>query len=186
MDIPTITMDVKQAREQAAQYRALEQPTPEDEAILAGLLALIEGKPVIDITQTVAAGGRHDDGTPRLAIGRADWAWCWLRAWEGSVEFAARQGGPLGRTYRYAIPGGDRGYWSRNKRAMVPPVPPAHRPKRWKLPQYLILWEVEKWEPAPRPPGDPALLRPLHLNLATVEHVWDLTDLERAVLAGRT
>jgi hypothetical protein len=37
----------------------------------------------------------------------------------------------------------------------------------------------------PRPPGDPALLRPIGGDLYAVEAVWDLTELEQLVLSQR-
>lgn len=45
-----------------------------------------------------------------------------------------------------------------------------------------ILWEAE-WQAVP--PKDPALLRHLGGDLYAVVAVWDLTELERAVLGGR-
>jgi hypothetical protein len=63
----------------------------------------------------------------------------------------------------------------------VPLVPPNLRPARG-LNRYCILFEAE-WEPVP--PTDPMLLRHLHGSLYAVLAVWDLTPLERAVIAGR-
>lgn len=70
--------------------------------------------------------------------------------------------------------------------SMVPLVPPKHRPTRG-MGNRLVLWEVDewKWQQLGPPPGDPALLRPLGGDLYAVEAVWDLTDLEKFVLAGR-
>jgi hypothetical protein len=62
-------------------------------------------------------------------------------------------------------------------------LPPQHR--RWGRGRWVILWEVEEWAKAPRPPGDPILLRPLLGDLYTVEAHWDLTDVERLVLGQR-
>jgi len=77
---------------------------------------------------------------------------------------------------------GWRGAWS----AQVPIVPPQHRPGRG-MGDRIVLWEVENWtwQTTPRPPGDPALLRPIGGDLYAVEAVWDLTELEKLVLAGR-
>lgn len=68
-------------------------------------------------------------------------------------------------------------------RAMVPNVPPRHRPARG-LAQCHILFEAE-WAIDPIPPVDPALVRHLGGDLWVVFAEWDLTELERAVLAGR-
>ena len=83
-------------------------------------------------------------------------------------------------------PAGERRPWPwwGDMRAMVPPIPPALRPP-YKLGNYAILWEAT-WEKVPRPPGDPALLRHIGGDLYAVLAIWDLTDLERAVLAGRS
>src|SRR4029077_20974641 len=67
---------------------------------------------------------------------------------------------------------------------VVPPVPPRFRPRRpARLAGLHILWEVEQWDPTP--PRDPALLRPSRGALWSVLPTWDLTDLERHVLAQR-
>jgi hypothetical protein len=72
--------------------------------------------------------------------------------------------------------------------AMVPIVPPKHRPpKSSTLASYLVLWEVDdwRWHSVPRPPGDPALLKHLAGDLYLVLATWDLTELEQLVLSGR-
>lgn len=189
MDMPTITMDPDEARAQAADYQAMDpsQMTDEDLAVLAGLLSLVEGKPVVDVRQCLVAGGLHDDGTPRLALARADWTWCWLRTnWgrRGLVEFLP-QHWPHPRAHTLAYQWPQAAAHHTGLRAMVPPIPPGHRPRRYRLRRHLILFEADQWERVPRPPGDPALLRPIHGDLAVVEHVWDLTPLEQAVLEGR-
>jgi hypothetical protein len=72
--------------------------------------------------------------------------------------------------------------------SMVPIVPPRHRPAvATTLASYLVLWEVDTWTWAspPLPPGDPALLRHVGGDIYAVLATWDLTELERLVLAGR-
>jgi hypothetical protein len=73
-------------------------------------------------------------------------------------------------------------------KAVVPIVPPAHRPAGAMLSQYSVLWEVAEWEALPKPPvppGDPMLLKPLgHTGLYAVMAHWDLTDVERMVLGA--
>jgi hypothetical protein len=68
-------------------------------------------------------------------------------------------------------------------RTIVPTIPPNHRPRRTRLHRFHILWRSSSG--ARVAPRDPALLRHLRGDLWTVEAVWDLTDLERAVLSGR-
>jgi len=66
--------------------------------------------------------------------------------------------------------------------ALVPLVPIHQRPKRG-LANYHILFEAE-WRLIP--PKDPLLLRRIgHADLWIVCAAWDLTEVERAVLAGK-
>lgn len=143
---------------------------------------------------------------PAIAVTRADARTCWTvpmldtsaqelhaNEWRGS---AARKADtvviPAG-TFSGADEYGSRGMdmpptgiqWSVRLRAIVPTIPPALRPPL-KLSGYHILWEAE-WtqHEVPVPPGDPALLRHLGGDLYAVLAVWDLTELERAVLSVR-
>jgi hypothetical protein len=59
-------------------------------------------------------------------------------------------------------------------------LPPSIKPSEASLKHYHILWEAE-WENAP--PVDPYLLRRISANLFVVIASWDLTPLERAVMA---
>lgn len=63
----------------------------------------------------------------------------------------------------------------------MPTIPPKLRPKRGQLGLYHLLFEAE-WGLDPDPPVDPALVRHLGGDLYAVLAVWDLTDVERAVL----
>lgn len=140
---------------------------------------------------------------PQLAVCTPRSAFCFSRGVQsdGSVEFIDS----LGRDFRYRkgvvdvaagfeLPDGFEagstlagawGGWA--FRSMVPIVPPKHRPPRDAFGRRLVLWEVADWELAqvPRPPGDPALLRPIGGDIYAVEATWDLTELEKLVLSGR-
>jgi hypothetical protein len=76
------------------------------------------------------------------------------------------------------------GRFVRRAITVVPPVPPRHRPRRPRRARLHILWEVEQWDPTP--PRDPALLRHIRGDLWAVLATWDLTDIERHVLAQRS
>ncbi len=142
---------------------------------------------------------------PALAVCRASAAFVYTlginRA--GVVEFIDSLGRP--HNYRKGVikiemgmqlPAGYQagtslvGGWS-NQAAwseMVPVVPPKHRPARAStLDSCLVLWEAQNWtwRSVPAPPGDPALLRHVGGDIYAVIATWDLTDLERLVLAGR-
>jgi hypothetical protein len=171
---------------------------------------------LIALTPTIAAGGtvtrtlvygkgsvgerRSQFLLPALAACRADAAFCYSLGVQrdGSIEFidslnrdARYRKGRLKLETSFQLPDGyeagkdtwwDSSAWT----AMVPIVPPKHRPARG-LGERLVLWEVENWEwrSIPRPPGDPALLRHVGGDIYAVEAVWDLTELEKLVLSGR-
>jgi len=196
MDLATLDITREQAVEQLAHYREAiaRERNAEDEAIAAGLRAAARGLPVISLPQTIAAGGWFDNGLPRIAVVRADATECWVSVHGGGpgrwdVTFCSQQwdrGHALVGRHRVSVrvPGPDH-YADRRWRAstVVPLVPPQHRPKRGRLRRFHILWEVEQW--TPEPPHDPALLQHIRGDLWAVLAVWDLTELERAVLSAR-
>jgi hypothetical protein len=188
-----IEMDPAEARTALRHYRELRTPTQEDREVIAGLLALVAGKQLVNLRDVIRDGGLDERGLPKLAVMWADAAWCYLEMTWGN---GARNATPIfraGRTgnareFRYlnifaehSIQGSTWGV-----RSQVPPIPPQLRPAQSALKHFAVLWEVEEWKAAPRPPGDPALLRPITADLWSVEATWDLTDLERLVLGGRT
>jgi hypothetical protein len=192
----TIAMDRNKARTAFLDYRRAVRARhdDEDQAIMRGYKALAEGRQLLRLGETIRAGGfdeRHS--MPRLAICRAD-----------APRVGARLEPGDGGTVTYLYPGTSA--WqqrvARGKRikvdhvipdhvktveyrgmhqAIVPIIPPALRPKV-ALSNFHILWEAD-WKLLP--PRDPALLRHLGGDLWAVVAIWDLTELERAVLAGR-
>lgn len=204
MDLTTIEMDPAEARQHADELEAHRKHlTPEEESFLDGYRALATGRPIINLPETIAAGGCFDDkyALPRLAVARAYDPWVHVdRAVDGSLGFFTSNNSRATRVF-YAsrlLRKLDReagecetwlSSWSVGKRAIVPPVPIGTRmrlgaPHRGGWRPCFTLFEVGEWEAAPRPPGDPALLRHIGGELYVVEATWDLTDLERAVLAG--
>jgi hypothetical protein len=187
-----ISPDEAKAQLEHYEDQLAEERTAEDDAIRAGYRAAARGLPVINLPAAVHAGGYFDNGLPRIAIARADATECWLRASGrsgGHLVFSTREWdrgrAQVGR-YRVdlTVPGpGEMRQRPWGGYTIVPTVPPQFRPRRTRLHLFHILWEVEAWTPVP--PRDPALLRHLRGDLWTVHAVWDLTDLERAVLAGR-
>lgn len=69
-------------------------------------------------------------------------------------------------------------------RAIVPLIPPGLRPVG-DLKNYHVVFEADWAKVAPPAPRDPALLKHIGGDLYAVLAVWDLTDLERAVLSRR-
>jgi hypothetical protein len=197
MDLATLTMPKAEAAERLAEYEqqlAIER-NPEDEAIAMGYRALARGLPIIRMSETIQAGGffgtgRRDVGFPRLAVGKADEADCRVH-WDSQSQliyfhgdFLSNRGALVGKS-TVRVPGVQQpartSYYS--GRTLTPLIPPRHRPRPARLRHCHILWEVESWELIP--PKDPALLRHIRGDLWAVLAIWDLTELERAVLAGR-
>lgn len=210
LNAATIKMDRATARQHFLEYRAAVRArhNAEDAQIMHGYQAMSQGKQLIRLTDVIRAGGVHPNGMPRLAVAQSDtdWIYC-VRQPNGAVEFLPKQwvDGRMRRGIsRFAAgtlpvdacrpdcdPSKPRyqhtGHYTNGHglRAMVPNVPPALRPNH-ALSNYWTLFEVDRWERAPRPPGDPALLKHIGGDLYAVLAVWDLTPLEQAVLGGRT
>lgn len=209
MNLNTIEMEPEAAKVAYEDYAAAvrDNRDAEDVAIAEGYRALSEGKALINLPATLAAGGTQDievrprwrNGpitvtVPRLAYCRANAKLAYTQGVDrdgGCLITADKRGQELHTRNvrdRFVIPDGTFGAAEHNGgagylKAIVPNVPPRLRPKRG-LRLYTILWEAE-WAVDPLPPGDPALLRQLGGDLYIVLGSWDLTSLEQAVLAGR-
>jgi hypothetical protein len=195
MELAPLDIGKEEAAAKLAEYeQALRnERTAEDEAIAAGYRAAARGYPVISLARTVAAGGFHDNGLPRLAVVGAGAAECsaW---WAGaSLVYAdrsdrANRGALVGaHSVRVPVAGDDLparrvSSWNAG-RTLVPLIPPSCRPSPRRLRHCHILWEVEKWTMTA--PHDPALLRHVRGDLWAVLACWDLTELERLVLSQR-
>jgi hypothetical protein len=194
MDLAPLQIGEDEAREKLAEYeKALRASrNAEDEAIAAGYRAASRGLPVISLSRTVAAGGFHDSGLPRIAVLGAEARQCFAR-WDGdALVFADRDDWRANRgalvnahSVRVRLAGDDlpQRRWRVHGSGMVPLIPPRLRPSPRRLRHCHILWEVEQWTPVP--PRDPALLRHIRGDLWAVLAVWDLTELERMVLSQR-
>lgn len=194
MNLATIEVPVDEARARLAEYKqALRtERNAEDEALAAAYRAAARGLPVIRLSEAIAAGGWFDNGLPRLAVVRADATQCWVNvSWQPGVgmvftdnpDVSNRGALVAEHTVRVPVPVPRNGRLSRG-RTVVPIVPPRLRPRPARLRHCHILWEVESW--TPEPPKDPALLRHIRGDLWSVLACWDLTELERAVLAQRS
>ncbi len=186
MNVPKIKMDPEEARLAFEAYRAalLRQHSKEDEALMRGYAALKKGRTLIDINQVMKAAGSDAKFRPKLAIARASLKTIRVTVWrEGSAGFIPDFRTPS-RYWNTDFPRGTfttfNGPWSIDAKSVVPLIPPQFRPK-FRLSNYHILWEAT-WETVP---SDPILLKHLMGNLYAVLAVWDLTPLERAVLAAR-
>jgi hypothetical protein len=196
MELKTIQMERAMARRHFLDYRAAvrERHGEEDAEIMRGYRALAKGQQLIKLSETIAAGGFELKSrtnaaapvlVPKLAVMAADQKWCWLLTQaDGSLQFKAHDSWRSKKAERVEFPAGTFAGLSHSRdnfRALVPPIPPRLRPTI-ALSNFHILWEAEWQRCAPK---DPALLRHIGGDLYAVLAVWDLTELERAVLMGR-
>lgn len=178
-----------------------------DEVALIALTPTIRAGGTVTRTLVSNRGRENEHRThyllPALAVMRADARFVYTLGVQrnGALEYQDRMNRPpnfrRGRVTlaagMFGLPegfqAGEQIYqWaSQAWSAMVPIVPPKHRPTCGGLGSRFVLWEVERWEWAtvPPPPGDPALLRHVGGDIYAVEAVWDLTELEKLVLSGR-
>lgn len=200
MDLQPIEMDWRKAKDTIRQYGALlkERRSAEDLAILKSTKAILAGKMVIRLADAIKAGGVDSRGLPKVAIARADDPFVHCKSWgqrcqmvglakkeEYVADYHRKRGSWWGRIEQ-ANPRGFvfdlSGKFVDNveAKAIVPTIPPAHRPPVTAYDRYYILFEAV-WDLLP--PVDPALLAPLGGGMFVVVAQWDLTDVERAVLA---
>lgn len=212
MELQTIEMERPKAREKFLEYRQAvrRRHVEEDVEIMRGYRQLANGRQLIELSRTLRAGGvttRNGGGTwrnnryvlPRLAIARADepGVFCQGIGADGGMTFFWNDRlNPQATAKNIRLPAGTwdlrevedvaniaTAYWRNCWEAQVPHVPPSLRPERG-LAGYHILWEATWSQRIPRPARDPALLKRIGGDLYAVVAIWDLTDLERAVLAG--
>ena len=203
MPLNVLQVSEETAKERLAIYRRAvkEQNRAQDRRIAAGYREIAAGRAMITLAATIQAGGLDPQGRPRLAVVRADAHRCHLERRRDMVVYRAQVGRArittrwsptvtpdhVGeRHVSVAYPGMNFGHDAEaDAEALVPPIPPEHRPRRGvalaSLARFHVLWEAD-WQMAP--PIDPALLKHITGDLWSVYAVWELTDLERAVLVG--
>lgn len=166
--------------------------TPIDREIMSAYQKLAQGKLVIKALESITTAGVDDNGLPKLAIARADATMCHLSMHgnggarmstvtrHGRRTHVSRNG--FNTVFEFpAKTFPDRSSW-RNAEALVPQAPLHMRPKR-AMQNYHCLFEAD-WTKAP--PIDPFLIRRIgKADLWLVLAMWDLTEVERSVLAGR-
>jgi hypothetical protein len=149
---------------------------------------MAKGRAIIDLPKAVRSGGLDEQGRPKLAVGRASWEWIgfdtiWRRGSNYRPTFFHWPWNRTGSTGQFQFASdlfAPAKVTNTSWRAMVPTIPPSIRPAS-NLDAYTILWEAE-WQAVP--PRDPLLLRKLNGDLYVVLAMWDLTELERAVLGA--
>lgn len=184
METTTLTMVRAEARALYRQYRKhLHWSTPIDHEIARIYQLLAQGRVIVKALESITTAGLGEDKRPKLAIVRADAQRCFVRGWGGAVRFSMKAWAYDNQTRTYIdIPGDRFAGPVASGEAIVPLVPLPHRPPRG-LANYHILFEAE-WRNVP--PTDPMLLRRLgKADLWVVVAAWDLTEIERTVLAAR-
>jgi hypothetical protein len=192
MSMPVVEVPVTReaARTLMKSYREHRSAqTPEDRAIERAYREIASGRVLIRARESIKAAGLDEHGRPKLAIVRADHKRVALSISQSTeatfqpMQFLKWRFGSGWRTTAHApikVPGLLAPHTVYNQEAVVPLIPVHLRPQT-ALDAYHILWEAD-WQAVPR---DPMLLRRLGGDLWIVVAAWDLTEVERAVMASR-
>jgi hypothetical protein len=196
MNPPIISAPRDVARTKADAYRAQlrKRHDPEYAAAAEAYQLLADGHKLLDIGVAIREGGYDEKMRPRLALARADRRQVYFEWGRYSTTGvyntnASERWGQQHATLierinfnrRHGLADAVSGF------ALVPMIPadvrPAGNATRWH-----ILWEVDAWSDTrigPRPPTDPYLLRRVRGDLFVVLAEWNLTELEKYVMASR-
>lgn len=188
MDIAPVVIDKTKALDLYRDYQKhLHYSKPVDEEVRRAAHWIGRGKLVISALDAIKAAGLNSSGYPKLAIGRADLKEVFFYgSTNGRARFASSLRALHQRPDRSCVdfPAGTFAFpkmiWE--AMALLPAIPLHVKPQRG-LANYHVLWEAE-WTPIP--PRDPYLLRRIgRSDMWLVVAQWDLTEIERAVLAAR-
>jgi hypothetical protein len=199
METTHITVDREEAEHLYRKYKEHQNySTPIDWEVQRTYQLLAKGKTIIKALESIVQAGVDEKGMPKLAIASATAKACYLerlghrrtcimrssdnwRATKNQFHWADQTFTFPPDSFPMSWDGKNRTARSEHN-AQLPLVPVHLRPRRG-LANYHILWEAE-WEPIP--PRDPYLLRRIgKADLWLVVAHWDLTEVERAVLATR-
>lgn len=202
MDTQAVVLDRDKAKELYQQYKKHQHySTPIDHEVMRAYQLLAQGRLVVKAIESMTKAGLKtegvDKGFPVLGLVRADAPSCKVSlSSNGSGYMHASDVEPRSQNWRkggglvqsknlFSFPAGTFVTPRENRwrgEAITPLVPIHLRPKRG-LANYHILFEAE-WSRIP--PSDPFLLRRIgRSDLWVVTAMWDLTEIERAVLATR-
>lgn len=139
-----------------------------------------KGKTVISVNDAIRRGGVDDKGRPRLAIMAADQTACECYPWHSEKVIFTNTYRSRAAEWHFEIPwpSSERVVFMGRLGALLPRIPPQHRPPTTDLRKYHILWEAD-WTSIPR---DPYLLKRIGKDAWVVLAAWDLTDVEVSVL----
>ncbi len=184
MNAATLNVTAEAAAAAYKEYRAFRRIwDPRDVEIARIYKTIAKGKTVISVNDSIVNAGVDELGRPKLAIMRADQEAVRCNAWGSTEVIFTNENGSRAKDWHFTIP------WQNRKqpsgfghlRAMLPRIPPQHRPPKDQLHKFHILWEAE-WTAVP--PRDPFLLQRLAPNAWIVLAAWDLTDVEINVING--
>ncbi len=140
---------------------------------------IAKGKTVISVNDAIRQAGVDEYGRPRLAIMRADQRIVICSAWSSNEVIFTNQGGSRAAEWHFQIPWRRPVTWKGDRlSALLPRIPPQHRPPANDLCKYHMLWEAD-WTEIPR---DPYLLKRIGKDAWVVLAAWELTDVELSVL----
>jgi hypothetical protein len=199
MDVNTVTMEPEAAEKAFREYRAafMAERNRIDGQLMRGYKALAEGKTVIGLTDAMTTAGADELGRPRLAIARADESQIQMRIdGDGSFRFDPDFWGRARSEDRlFSFPVGVlpppprtegldewREPWNDRWTATLPFIPPQYRPPL-AMQNYHLLWEAEWRRARGSQRKDPMLLRRIGGDMFAVVAAWDLTEVEKLVLA---
>lgn len=211
MNTPTLSAPMAEAALKAIDYREATRRSPNNAEYRAAAEVyelLAEGRTLIDVGVAIREGGFDHKDRPRLALARADRKQVFFE-WQKRSDVATFDA----RAARHRLSWTNRGQhlqlvervnfnrvpiatgndYRVTGFALVPMVPPAavdeaREKVSGSLRDWHILWEVEQWSDKPllaEPPVDPYLLRRVRGDLFEVLAEWELTEIERMVMAGR-
>jgi hypothetical protein len=142
---------------------------------------IARGKTVIAALDAIRRAGLDDNGNPRLAIMRADQTACICDRNDSDKIVLKADWRSRAAEWYFEIPWPNRPpvkeSW-KNAQALLPRIPPQHRPAAGTLSNYHLLWEAD-WKDIPR---DPYLLKRIGKDAWVVLAAWDLTEVEMSVL----
>ena len=191
METQRIFMDAEKAEELYRKYltnRHYERP--EDAEIRKAYKLLSKGKLIVRAQASILNAGLKADALPKLALANASAPACWLdpssssgsAVMSSSERYNSRDTRNVFRFPNNSFPGINIHRKNWRYKALMPIIPADIRPRR-ALESYHVLWEAE-WEPIV--PVDPYLLQRIgKTDMWLVLGMWDLTEVEREVLASR-
>lgn len=200
----TIEMPEEQAKKLWKEYNEVIKKRKEKylKDLKACYYQLSKGKKLIDIYAIMSKTKLDVNGEPRLAIARADWKEVffnkrdtgtgvfsdqtkmhWDDTQKGEVGFPS-QTFPNWKRKKDKDGNATSDIWRERISAGVPLIPAKFLPEG-SLENYYILWEIKDWKEFIPPARDPFLLKRLTNNLFAVLAAWDITALERSIIAGK-